>query len=262
MRGFFLVHFWLVGYRSIMATEDSLRLDKALVLGGYVPSRARAQKLITEGKVSVNGIIATESDRMVANGDAISLLGEDFPWVSRGGIKLEHALRHWHIDPKGMVVLDIGASTGGFTDVLLTHGAQRVYALDVGHNQLAEKLAKDPRVVNMEGTHIADVKGEHFAEPPDMIVIDVSFISVTKVLPRAKELLNSGGVIIALIKPQFEVGKRDVGKGVVKDGALHERVLREVTLAAQNAGFRIEGVIASPIEGGDGNKEFLMLLRA
>lgn len=245
-----------------MTPESSLRLDKALVQRGHASSRARAQKLITERKVSVNGKIVTEPDHVVTKTDAILLLEEDFPWVSRGGIKLEHALCHWHIDPKGKTILDVGASTGGFTDVLLAQGAKSVYALDVGHSQLAKKLIIDPRVVNMERTHIAEVQKDRFSEPVDMIVIDVSFISVTKVFPKAKELLNQGGVIIALIKPQFEVGKRDIGRGVVKDSALHERVLYDVTRAAQNMGFRVEGVIASPIEGGDGNKEFLMLLHS
>jgi 23S rRNA (cytidine1920-2'-O)/16S rRNA (cytidine1409-2'-O)-methyltransferase len=241
--------------------ENSQRLDKALVLRGTVTSRARAQTLIAEGKVSVNGKVEVEPDRTVKADDTILLLEADFPWVSRGGLKLAHALDHWHIDPTGKVALDVGASTGGFTDVLLARGVKKVYALDVGHDQLAAKLKNDPRVANMEGTHIADVLQEHFPLPIDLVVIDVSFISVTKVLPRAKEFLSPHGVVIALVKPQFEVGKQDIGKGVVKDSALHERVLADVTLAAQSAGFRIEGIILSPIEGGDGNKEFLMLLR-
>jgi len=260
--GFFLVHFGQVSYRSIMDTHMRSRLDKELVLRGHVSSRARAQKLIIDGKVSVNGKVVVEPDLAVASGDAIVLLESDFPWVSRGGIKLEHALRHWHIDPSGKVVLDIGASTGGFTDVLLAHHAKKIYALDVGHDQLAQKLRSDPRVVNMEGAHISDTQKEHFSEPIDMIVIDVSFISVTKVLPKAKELLSPCGEVIALIKPQFEVGKQDIGKGVVKDHTLHDRVLKEVSQAAESMGFRVEGITPSPIEGGDGNKEFLMLLQS
>lgn len=244
-----------------MTTDNTLRLDRALVLKGHTSSRARAQKLIREGNVSVNGKIVTAPDHILSTTDTVLLLTEDFPWVSRGGLKLEHALSHWHIDPKGKVVLDIGASTGGFTDVLLANHAQKVYALDVGHNQLAQKLKSDPRVVSMEGIHISDTEKEHFSELIDMIVVDVSFISVTKVLPKAKELLSPSGEVIALIKPQFEVGKQAIGKGVVRDSTLHERVLKEVSQTAENIGFRVVGVTPSPIEGGDGNKEFLMLLR-
>ncbi len=241
--------------------ENSLRLDKALVLRGTVSSRARAQALIAEGKVSVNGKAVLEPDRAVTAKDIILLLEEDFPWVSRGGLKLLHALDHWRIDPRGKVALDIGASTGGFTDVLLAKGARKIYALDVGHGQLAKKFNNDPRVVNMEGTHIADTVQEDFPLPLDLIVIDVSFISLTKVFPKARELLGSGGQIIALVKPQFEVGKQDIGKGVVRDSSLHKRVLNEVEAAARSMGLSTLETIPSPIEGGDGNKEFLMLLQ-
>lgn len=244
-----------------MVQEHSSRLDKALVERAVVSSRARAQTLIAEGKVSVNGKVVMESDHLVTALDAIVLLEADFPWVSRGGLKLAHALDYWHIDPKGFVALDIGASTGGFTDVLLARGAAKVYALDVGHDQLAEKIKNDPRVVNMEGVHINDVAREDFAEPIDIITIDVSFISVTKVLPRAKDILSPRGVTIALIKPQFEVGKSDIGKGVVRDATLHERVLREVTESARALRLVAEVPIPSPILGGDGNKEFLILCR-
>jgi 23S rRNA (cytidine1920-2'-O)/16S rRNA (cytidine1409-2'-O)-methyltransferase len=245
----------------MMPMKNSLRLDKALVERNIVTSRTRAQAVIGEGKVSLNGKVVTDPDHTVKEEDTIALLQPDFPWVSRGGLKLLHAIDHWHIDLGGKIALDIGASTGGFTDVLLERGVAKVYALDVGHGQLALKLKNDPRVVNMEGIHISDVMQENFDEPIDIITIDVSFISITKVLPQAKALLSQGGFVIALIKPQFEVGKKDIGKGVVKDAALHERVLREVTDAAQGLGMEVVETITSPIMGGDGNKEFLMLLK-
>lgn len=236
-----------------------VRLDKALVERMLVSSRTRAQRLIKEGKVALNGEIVCEPDQLVGDHDVVSLTQEDFPWVSRGGLKLAYALTHWNIDPNDKTVLDIGASTGGFTEVLLTHGACRVYALDVGHGQLAEKLRKDPRVVNMEGTHIADVSLGDFPEPFPLIVIDVSFISLTKVLSKARELLSLDGCIVALVKPQFEVGRDRVGKGVVRDETLHTQVLRDIRTFAEGLGFTVSGQLSSPIEGGDGNKEFFLL---
>jgi 23S rRNA (cytidine1920-2'-O)/16S rRNA (cytidine1409-2'-O)-methyltransferase len=241
-----------------MIADAHIRLDKALVLRGLVPSRARAQALITEGKVSVNGKSITASDHNVRETDTVLLLGEDIPWVSRGGCKLEHALVHWGIDTEGKVALDIGASTGGFTDVLLSRGAKKVYALDVGHEQLAEKLQNDPRVVNMEGVHIKDVSAADFPEPISLIVTDVSFISLAHILPKMKELLVQEGVAVLLVKPQFEVGKDFIKKGVVKDPALHQHVLTEIALRAKGLGFSVSEPIPSPILGGDGNKEFLL----
>lgn len=243
-----------------MSPDGHMRLDKALVLRGFVPSRARAQALISEGKVSVNDTITIEADHVISPTDTIQLLGEDFPWVSRGGLKLAHALTHWGINVEGKVVLDIGASTGGFTDVLLSAGAAKVYALDVGHGQLVDKLKNDPRVVNMEGTHIADVSMNNFPEPFPLIVIDVSFISLSHVLPKARTLLAQEGLIIALVKPQFEVGKDFIKKGIVKDPVLHQHVLTEITLRAKGLGFTVSAPISAPILGGDGNKEFLINL--
>lgn len=237
--------------------RDVSRLDKELVSRGIVRSRARARVLIEEGGVFVNGIVVIKPDAEITVMDDITLSKEDIPWVSRAGSKLEHALLYWHIDPIGKTVLDIGASTGGFTDVLLSLGAKRVYALDVGHGQLAEKLRNDPRVVNMEGIHITDVSEKDFPDRIEMIVTDVSFISLEKILPKVKELLKEG-VFIALIKPQFEVGRERINKGVVRDPVLHEEVLAHIKNEAAALGFVVDGVTPSPILGGDGNKEFLM----
>lgn len=238
--------------------KTTIRLDRALVERGYAPSRTRAQALIEKGGVALNGVVITELDHRVGAKDKIVIVGEDVKWVSRAGLKLEHALRHWKIDPKGKVALDIGASTGGFTDVLLSFGVKKVYALDVGHSQLADKLLKDKRVINIEGKHIKDALSSDFKEHIDIIVIDVSFISLEKVLPRAKELLRSTGVLVALIKPQFEVGKGMTKKGVVTDPKLHASVARKVEEFALSLDLDVVGVVASPVTGGDGNKEFLL----
>lgn len=236
----------------------TMRIDRALVERGYAVSRTRAQALIAQGKVAVNGTRVEEGDVRVGPKDKITLLGEDIKWVSRAGLKLEHALTHWKIDVSGKVALDIGASTGGFTDVLLWNGAKKIYALDVGHGQLAEKLKKDRRVVNLEKHHINDATKKLFREPIHIITVDISFISLEKVLPKIKELLAPGGTLIALIKPQFEVGKQHVKKGVVRDPKLHATVARKIEDAAVALGLDVRGVIASPIYGGDGNREFLL----
>jgi 23S rRNA (cytidine1920-2'-O)/16S rRNA (cytidine1409-2'-O)-methyltransferase len=239
----------------------SVRLDSTLVLRGLVSSRARGAALIAGGHVAVGKAVVDDKSFLVSETDTVSLLKADLEWVSRAALKLTHALDHWHIDPGGKVALDIGASTGGFTEVLLSRGAKKVYALDVGHGQLAEKLVNDPRVESMEGMHIKDVSPAQFSEPVALIVIDVSFISLEKVLPKAKELLEKNGTLVALIKPQFEVGKAHIKKGIVSDPKLHARVVKHVETVATALGFVVEGVIASPIKGGDGNKEFLMYAR-
>lgn len=236
---------------------NTSRLDKELVSRGLVQSRARAQALIEEGGVAVNDVLVTKSGALVKSEDIISLIKTDISWVSRAGAKLEHALLHWHIDPKGKTILDIGASTGGFTDVLLSYGATKVYALDVGHGQLVERLRNDARVVNMEKTHINDIASCDLPESINMIVVDVSFISLSKVLPKVKELMVDG-ILIALIKPQFEVGRERIGKGVVTDSNLHNEILSRIESEATHLGFVVEGMIESPILGGDGNKEFLI----
>lgn len=235
-----------------------MRLDRALVERGLATSRTRAEALIDEGGVSVNGVVVNEKDFPVKPKDKLVMVREELRWVSRAGIKLAHAMERWHIDVKGKVALDIGASTGGFTDVLLSHGVGKVFALDVGHGQLAPKILNDKRVINMEGVHIKDVTKKDFDEKIDIIVIDVSFISLDKVLPKAKELLKKNGVIIMLIKPQFEVGKENIGKGVVTDPKLHANVAMKIENLTMELGFEVLGVLASPILGGDGNKEFLL----
>lgn len=240
-------------------TEAKLvRLDKSLVDRGLVASRTRAVALIEEGGVRVGKEVVLEKDFLVREKDSIELAKHDLRFVSRAGLKLEHALEHWHIDPKGKIALDIGASTGGFSDVLLQKGAKKIYALDVGHGQLALKLKENKKVVNMEGVHIKDARVEDFKGPLDMIVVDVSFISLEKVIPKIKDLLKEGGILVALIKPQFEVGKKDVKKGIVTDPKLHSQVAMRIEGLIAEAGLEVEGVIASPILGGDGNKEFLL----
>lgn len=246
---------------AIQNDEEKKRLDLALVSRGLVSSRARGELLVREGNVSVDGVVVKNKSFSVGEKSVIKLLKKDLEWVSRGALKLEHALERWKIDTKGKTVLDIGASTGGFTEVLLARGAKKVYALDVGHGQLARKLRDDPRVINMEGIHVNDVTPADFEKPVDMIVVDVSFISLEKILPKARELLRPGGTLVLLIKPQFEVGKKHVGKGIVSDPKLHSGVAMRIEGVVNKLGLSVEGVIASPILGGSGNKEFLLYAR-
>ncbi|OGZ08237.1 MAG: hypothetical protein A3D65_02690 [Candidatus Lloydbacteria bacterium RIFCSPHIGHO2_02_FULL_50_13] len=241
--------------------EKNIRLDRALFLRRLVSSRARGEALIKEGGVSVNGVVVKNKSALVRDADVVALLMKESAWVSRGALKLLHALELWKINPKGKTVIDIGASTGGFTEVLLSRGAKKVYAVDVGHGQLAEKLLADPRVVNMEGIHIEKLSPSDVEGIAGMVVIDASFISLEKVLPKAKELLKKKGVLVALIKPQFEVGKARIKKGIVNDPKLHAEVCRKIEGVAQELGFAVLGVILSPVLGGDGNKEFLLFAR-
>jgi 23S rRNA (cytidine1920-2'-O)/16S rRNA (cytidine1409-2'-O)-methyltransferase len=238
------------------------RLDKELVRRSLAPSRTRAQALIRDGFVLVGGVVIRDPDAALSPEDPIRLIGIDHPWVSRGGVKLAHALDHFGIDPRGKVALDIGASTGGFTDVLLQRGARLVYALDVGHDQLAERLRQDVRVMNMEGRHINALSPGDLMPLPEIIVIDVSFISLTKILAQVNNLCAEGGVIVALIKPQFEVGRAAISKGIVRDPALHEKAIADVVHAAREAGLIAGAPIPSPLEGGDGNKEFLIMFHS
>lgn len=238
--------------------ERTTRLDVALVERKLASSRSRGETLIGEGAVAVNGEVAKNKSRSVGEGDVITLRKKEREWVSRGALKLEHALDRWAIDPKGKTVLDIGAGTGGFTEVLLSRGARKIFALDVGHGQLAPKLGAHARVVNMEGTHVNELELSRLGKPVDMVVVDVSFISLEKVLPKVKELLKKDGMLILLIKPQFEVGKKRIGRGVVSDPKLHSEVAMRIEGAVAKLGFSVEGVIASPILGGSGNKEFLL----
>jgi 23S rRNA (cytidine1920-2'-O)/16S rRNA (cytidine1409-2'-O)-methyltransferase len=241
------------------------RLDQALVERGLCASREKAKRLVLAGQVRINTQPACKPSDPVRPADTLTLDAGD-KYVSRGGHKLEHALRHFRLDVTGLVALDLGASTGGFTDCLLQNGTARVFAVDVGQGQLAWKLRQDPRVTVMEKTNARHLKREQMPEPfapADLSVIDCSFISLQKILPPAIALLKSDGKIVALIKPQFEAGKAEVdkGRGVITDAAVHERVLAELqafVIAQPGLGWR--GVTESPLLGPAGNKEFLVLI--
>jgi 23S rRNA (cytidine1920-2'-O)/16S rRNA (cytidine1409-2'-O)-methyltransferase len=238
------------------------RIDKLLVEKGFVQSRERARALILEGRVSVEGTVIDKAGENVPVESPIQIRGEDHRYVSRGGVKLEKALEVFGIDPLGMAVMDVGASTGGFTDCLLQRGARKVYAVDVGYGQLAWKLRQDPRVVNLERTNIRYLRPETVGGQLDLIVIDASFISVEKFLPHLAHFLKKGGEVVSLIKPQFEVGKGEVGKGgVVRDPLLHEKVLDRIVRFSESAGFMVLGTIESPLRGPKGNKEFFIRLK-
>ncbi|MEW5847358.1 MAG: TlyA family RNA methyltransferase [Myxococcota bacterium] len=239
---------------------DKERLDVLLVELGLCPTRERARARILAGEVVVNDHRVDKPGTKVPRDAAIRLKGEALPYVSRGGLKLAHALEHFGIDVKDRVALDVGASTGGFTDVLLQRGAQRVYAVDVGWGQLAEPLRKDPRVVVMERTHIKDL--QPLAPAPDFCCIDVSFISLRLVLPHVARILARPANVVALVKPQFEVGKGQVGKGgIVREAGLREQAVHDVREAARALGFEDGGVVESPVTGQKGNVEFLLSLR-
>jgi 23S rRNA (cytidine1920-2'-O)/16S rRNA (cytidine1409-2'-O)-methyltransferase len=240
---------------------EKLRLDKLMVERGLAPSREKAQALIMAGQVVVGDHAVDKSGQQIPRDAEIRIKGDVLPFVSRGGLKLKKALDEFVVDVAGLVAIDVGASTGGFTDCLLQAGAEKVFAVDVGHGQLAWKLQQDPRVVSMEKTNIRHLLPDQLDARPDLAVIDASFISLAKVLPATVNLLKPGARIIALIKPQFEVGRGEVGKGgIVRDPAAHERVIEAVRLAAQDMGLVAAGVCESPITGADGNREFLILL--
>jgi 23S rRNA (cytidine1920-2'-O)/16S rRNA (cytidine1409-2'-O)-methyltransferase len=239
-----------------------IRLDQALVERGLCESRERAKRLILAGQIRVNAQVARKPSDAIKVEDQLTL---DAPekFVSRGGYKLEHALDQFQLDVTNLIALDLGASTGGFTDCLLQHGVKKVFAVDVGHGQLAWKLRKDKRVVIMEKTNARNLRPEHFPELFDLAVIDCSFISLKKILPPAIPLLKPIGKIVALIKPQFEAGKieADKGKGVISDPAIHQRVLAELKeFVFTRTGLCWQNVIESPLLGPAGNKEFLTLL--
>ncbi len=238
-----------------------VRLDQALVERGLVESRSRAQALILAGKVRVGEGDGARHDRkagdLVEPGETISVDAPE-PYVSRGGHKLVAALDAFGIDPAGLTALDVGASTGGFTDVLLQRSARRVYALDVGRGQLAEPLRRDPRVVSMERTNARTLTDATLPEPIDLATIDVSFISLAKVLGPVASTLRPGAGIVALVKPQFEAGRGGTDHGVVRDPTVHRDVLERVVAQARSAGLGTRDVIASPILGPQGNREFLI----
>ncbi|HLY56507.1 MAG TPA: TlyA family RNA methyltransferase [Stellaceae bacterium] len=239
------------------------RLDQLLVDRGLADSRSRARALIEAGLVQVAGASETKPGRMLRPDEAVVLSGLDHPWVSRGGLKLAAAFDRFAIVPEDVVAIDVGASTGGFTDVLLARGARRVYAVDVGSGQLAPKLRADARVISLEGVNARMLTADEVPEPADMIVCDASFIGLEAILPAPMALAAPGAVLVALIKPQFEVGPENVGKGgIVRDPALHDSVCRRIEnwLVAQ-PGWRVVGLIESPITGGDGNREFLICAR-
>jgi len=241
------------------------RIDTLLVERGLAQSRTRAQALVMAGVVLVDEQLVNKPSEKFDLHANVRLKGDDDPasrYASRGGVKLEAALREFQIDVDGLSCLDVGSSTGGFTDCLLRQGTRRVVALDVGHNQLDWRLRSDPRVEVREGVNARYLKPEDFDQKFDLVTIDVAFISATKILPAVVPLLTERGRIVTLIKPQFEVGKGEVGKGgIVKDPAKHQRVIAEVNSAAEELGLKVSGVIESPIHGADGNVEFLALYR-
>jgi 23S rRNA (cytidine1920-2'-O)/16S rRNA (cytidine1409-2'-O)-methyltransferase len=236
------------------------RLDQLMVDRGLAESRAKAQALVMSGLVYSGDRKLDKPGTPIADDAELTVKGQDHPWVSRGGLKLVKGLDAFGIDPAGAVCIDVGASTGGFTDVLLSREAQKVYAVDVGHGQLAWKLRQDPRVVVLERTNARHLTAELVPEPVSLIVCDASFISLTKVLPAALALAAPGAHLVALIKPQFEVGKGRVGKGgVVRDPELHREVCDTISAwVAGLPGWRVIGLTESPIKGPEGNTEFLI----
>lgn len=236
-----------------------LRADQMLVERGLAESRTRAQALIMAGLVFAGDRKIDKAGQMLAEATVLDVRGRDHPWVSRGGIKLAHALDHFGWDVGGAVAIDVGSSTGGFTDVLLSRGAVRVYAVDSGTNQLAWKLRQDPRVIVHEQTSARILTDAHIPEPVDLIVCDASFIGLAKVLDVPLGFARPGARLAALIKPQFEAGREEVGKGgVVRDPEIHARVCAEVAAWVQGRGWRVLGVTPSPITGPEGNVEFLI----
>ncbi|MCW3798875.1 TlyA family RNA methyltransferase [Sphingomonas sp. BN140010] len=236
-----------------------LRVDQALVERGLVDSRSRAQALIMAGAVFSGERKVAKAGEMIAADAALEVRGKDHPWVSRGGVKLEHGLTHFGIEVTSATALDIGSSTGGFTDVLLSRGAAKVYAVDVGTNQLAWKLRQDPRVIVLEQFNARHLTTEQVPEPIDMVVCDASFISLAKVMEAPLRLAREGAVAVLLVKPQFEAGRAEVGKGgVVRDPVVHERVCAEAAEWIASRGWRVLGVTRSPITGPEGNVEFLL----
>jgi len=238
------------------------RIDKLLVEKGLIQSRERAKAFIMEGRTFVGGRKIDKPGTKIDAEAQIQVQGEDQPYVSRGGEKLEGALKAFGINPKGMVVMDIGASTGGFTDCVLQRGAKKVYAVDVGYGQLAWKLQKDLRVVSLERRNIRYLKREEVEEEIDLILVDTSFISIEKFLPHLLGFLKRGRGLLCLIKPQFEAGRDEVGRGgVVRDAQLHQKVIERISEFSRELGLSVLGVIESPLLGPKGNKEFFIYLR-
>lgn len=237
------------------------RLDKLLVSLNYFDTRERAKKAIMAGLIQINGQVKDKAGDLVDPAATILIKGSDMPYVSRGGLKLEKGLAVFEMPVAGKVIIDIGSSTGGFTDCLLQNGAEKVYAVDVGYGQLDWKLRNDPRVVSMERTNFRYLTTEHIAEPVDATVMDVSFISITKLIPAIKLFMKPGSSGIWLIKPQFEAGRDRIGKkGVIRDKKIHETILHEVLIAIESQDITIKGLDYSPIQGPKGNIEFLVFI--
>lgn len=236
------------------------RLDLLLVSRGLAETRSKAQALIMAGLVYSGEKKLDKAGAEFADDVELSVRGKEHPWVSRGGMKLAHALEHFKLNVTNAIAIDVGASTGGFTDVLLTNGAAKVYAVDVGHGQLDVKLREHPRVVMMEETNARHLTRELIPDAPTLIVCDASFIGLKKVLPAALALTAPGATLITLIKPQFEVGKAEVsrGKGVIRDSALHSQVCADISAWVSEQGWRVLGITTSPITGPKGNVEFLL----
>jgi 23S rRNA (cytidine1920-2'-O)/16S rRNA (cytidine1409-2'-O)-methyltransferase len=238
------------------------RLDRILIERGLASSRERARALIMEGKVLVDNRPVTKAGELVSAEAGIGLKGGDIPYVSRGGLKLEAALDHFAIDLPDMTVMDVGSSTGGFTDCMLKRGARKAYCIDVGYGQLAWSLRNDPRIVLLERTNIRHLEKEKIADPVDFATIDLSFISLTKVLAKVAEFLRDRGLILALVKPQFEVGKGEVGKGgIVRDEEKRMTTVNSVRDFAEALGLETIGVFQSPVPGQKGNREYFLCVR-
>jgi len=239
--------------------SKGIRADQLLADRGLAESRTRAQALILAGLVYSGDRKVEKAGQALPPDAPLEVKGKDHPWVSRGGLKLNHALAQFGWDVTGAVAIDVGSSTGGFTDVLLTRGAAKVYAVDVGHGQLAWKLREDPRVIVLERTNARHLTAEQIPDSIDLVVCDASFIALSKVLPAALDLARPGARLAALIKPQFEAGKGEVGKGgVVRDPAVHQRVCDDVVAWLESIGWGVIGVTTSPITGPEGNIEFLV----
>ena len=235
-----------------------MRADAALAARGLAESREKARGLIEAGLAAVNGVVIAKPAQKVKPTDVLTVLGTAHPYVGRGGLKLEKALKVFGVDPAGQVCMDIGASTGGFTDVLLQNGAARVYAIDVGAGQLHPSLLNDPRVVSMEHTNARTLTADMFPEPPRLAVMDVSFISIKLILPAALGILGDNGRMLTLVKPQFEAGRAQIGKkGIVSSAVAHAEVLKSIVDYAPSLGWTVRGLDFSPIAGGSGNIEFL-----
>jgi 23S rRNA (cytidine1920-2'-O)/16S rRNA (cytidine1409-2'-O)-methyltransferase len=234
-----------------------VRIDRLLVERGLFESRAKAQEAIAAGMVTADGVTVTKPAEEISTGAALQA-APAHPWVSRGGVKLAAALDHFKIDPAGRVCLDVGASTGGFTQVLLARGARCVYAVDVGRGQLHASLRARPDIVAIEATDIRKLDPARLEEPPDLVTVDVSFIPLKLVLPATFALVKDTAEAVVLIKPQYEAGPDHVKKGLVRDPAIHARVCSDVTALLTSLGWSVAGIIPSPIAGGDGNHEFLI----